>query len=454
VTEIEEGAEVRLQPIGRPGRGGGVPPVIWAFAAVLVAVVGFAVAGDRLTGGPAGPDTAAGPGVPSASPARSPRPTRVPPSPTPPPFLPPIPNMDLPGAPGVVLVRRTDDDLDLRSWRPGQAVFESGGLIAGAFAGMSQDSVWADLSPDGAVAAVVEYTFSGDDEISSRVRIVGSGPTWESDVQPYGVTLAWSADSTALAIGGGPVWTVVRLGNDEPVVTTVRVAEDPAPAPSGSTERPRGEFDPSIVLPFAFSVDGRHLYGAKGRETPPMFGPGVQVDLDAASPTAVPIDRYPTEGDARLAPTSWPGEMVDPETGRVAELSWVDPRPVIAILEPDGSLREPIDVGEGASGLVWAGDDRLLVTVNTPLDSSGETSAVEARWIGIDGARGPVALSADRVNGGGQWTSRPGWALMGFQADEGLLFAVIRATDGATATVRLRQDDLADVIAIELVDPR
>jgi hypothetical protein len=61
-------------------------------------------------------------------------------------------------------------------------------------------------------------------------------------------------------------------------------------------------------------------------------------------------------------------------------------------------------------------------------------------------------LSAERVNGAGQWASRPGWALIGFQADSAFLFALLRTADGATATVRLRDDDFPGLSAIELVD--
>jgi hypothetical protein len=315
------------------------------------------------------------------------------------------------------------------------------------------------LPPNGQFAAVVHYIPQSDDSVRSRVRVVGSGlPAWESDELAYGAQLVWSTDSSMLAIGGGPVWTVVRIApGEDTTVTSVRVAAEPAasqsPSPSGSVAPTPDSFQPGFPVPVAFSVDGRRLYGATARETPPSYGPALQVDLGGTEPTVVSIDRYPTGDSERLAPTGWPGDMIDPDTGRIAELSYNGPRPAIVILDPGAPVGEPIEVGGDVSGLMWAGDGRLLVSTNTPLDATGEAYSVDVRWIDSDGSRGPIALSAERVNGFATMATRPDYALLLFGADEQLLVVLLRTSDGATATVRLRQEDFMDLVAIDLVDP-
>lgn len=461
MTEIEEITEVTVQRFGGSGRGGGgsgrggggLPPVVWAFAAVLVAVVGLAIVGDRLSDAPAEPSLAAV--DPSAGSSRSPRPSRVPAPPTPRPFLPTLPNMNLVGAPRVVLAKRAGDDLELHHWWPGRAVFELDGVIAGAYAGIAEEYPWVDLAPDGRSGLMVQSDFRSEDTVRSRIRLVGGGlRAWESDELPYAPFIAWSADSTTAAIGGGPVWLVVRAQpGAEPSVSTVRVAPDPAPSPSASGGPTPGSGQPRFPVPIAFSVDGRRLYGVTLHDVPPSVRPALQVDLAAAVPAVSPIDRYPTEDPDRLAPNGWPGETVDPATGRIAEVDYSGTRPAMVVFDPSGEAERRHELDDAPTALTWTQDGRLLASVATPLDSSGEVSSFAMHWIEQDGSLGPVVLAAERVNSAGPWTSRPGWMLIGFQAENALLFALLRTADGATATIRLRDDDFNDVSAIDLVDP-
>jgi hypothetical protein len=238
------------------------------------------------------------------------------------------------------------------------------------------------------------------------------------------------------------------------------VADEPSPSPSGSgipsssagTDPTPASIAPLLPLPVAFSVDGRRLYGATLGDRPPTHRPVLQVDLGGSVPTISAIDRYPTGASERLAPIGWPGEMVDPATGRIAEVDYSGPRPALTVVDPGGQIALRMETDEEPSALTWTEDGRLLASVATPLDTNGEASSFSMHWVEPDGSLGPVVLSAERVNGAGQWASRPGWALIGFQADSAFLFALLRTADGATATVRLRDDDFPGLSAIELVD--
>lgn len=209
-------------------------------------------------------------------------------------------------------------------------------------------------------------------------------------------------------------------------------------------------------MPFAFSADGGSLYGATVHDMGPNYRPAIRVALDslgAGAAAVTPIDRFPVGGPEGFVPTGYPSEAVDPLTGRTIEIEYAGSAPRLVIHEPDGETSIEVDDLTGDIwATTWAGDGRLLATVMHGLAGSDEHWSLEARWIEADGTLGPVALWAERVNGGGPWLSRPGWMLFEFHADEAILVVLLRTSDGATATVQLDQDDLGDVVAIDLVD--
>jgi hypothetical protein len=247
--------------------------------------------------------------------------------------------------------------------------------------------VWVDLSPDRRYGAIVHEDVRPADLARSLVRIVGPGGLrWESDELGYSPVVAWSADGSQLAIGGGPSWILVRIAPGSVVTsTTVAVAPeaDPSTSPSPSTDpnEPALPYHaPSYPLPVAFSADGRTLYGATTHDSPPTYRRALRVALDTPEPTVTPIDRFPTGEADRLAPTGYTGDQVDPTTD--------------------------------------------------------------------------VVLSAERVSSGGILASYPGHVALMFDADGEAMFAMLRTADGATGSVRLRTDDLDDLVSIDLVDPR
>jgi len=445
----------RIGPSGTSGRG---PVIVGGFLAVLVAVVGLAVFGGRAGDGePASSAAAVASGEATARPSRSPRPTPVP---TLRPELPGLPNDDLPGAPLVVLGAQRGDDLELTAWEPGDDAFTLVGRLPGIMArhleeGPNQDGYTSvDLAPhwglDGRppLAAAVRFVYESDVRVRSWASIVGpDGPLWESGEAAFGLQTVWSADGTALVVGGTPVWSVVRVGPDGTVSTVeVRVAEDPAPTASGAPG-----FDPfelRLPLPIGFSANGRWLFGAVYHDTSPTFRVAVRVDLAADQPIVEPIDRLPAGDPAdRLVSTSYIADSFDPATGRMAEITYDRDDPRLRVFEPgatDGI--DPLDLDAGIQGATWLGNDELLLVAFQRDSPSDEVGSVEVLRFSLADRDGTYLAGAGRVNGAWVAGALGGFALVTFWASEGgVEFVMLRTSDGATGSVQAGEPEFMSI---------
>jgi hypothetical protein len=449
---------VEIHRIGPTRRGGRGPGFVWAFVAVLVAVVGLAVAGGGSSDGePAPSDAAVAPTEANPTPARTRRPT---PAPTPPAVLPDLPNESLAGAPMLVIGKQAGVDLELEAWWPGEPEFSDLGRIPGVMATLSAvDSYTSvDLAPmssnDGELphAAAVAVAHRQDGTVTSRARLAGSdGILWEGDETPYVLQTVWSGDGSALAVGGAPVWTIVQIEPDGSVATvTARVADDPQPVPSGSP--PIDPYAQRFPQPIAFSADGRWLYGAVYRDAQPTVRAAVRVDLAADPPLAEAIDRFPAgPGPDRLAPTNYFADLIDPLTGRMAEVSYDGATPRLIVYERDGSrAAEPFGRDLGVQAATWLDTGELLVTTFRPLSPVGDLGSVEVLRVNLDApGDADYLLGTERINGAWTAGTRAGFALVTFWADAEAAFVMLRISDGGTGAIRLRQPEF---MSLDLVD--
>ncbi|HEU0235097.1 MAG TPA: hypothetical protein VFR14_01515 [Candidatus Limnocylindrales bacterium] len=444
----------RIGPTGTSGRG---PVVVGGFLAVLVAVVGLAVFGGRSAeGDPASSAAAIASGDATTRPSRSPRPTPVP---TPRPELPGLPNDHLPGAPLVVLGMQRGDDLELTAWETGTDAFAPVGRIPGVMARRSDEQPNQDgytnidlapaWRPDGRppLVAAVRFVYESDVSLRSWASIVGAeGPLWESGEAAFGLQTVWSADGTALAVGGTPVWSVVRVGPDGTVSTVeVRVAEDPGPQASGVPA-----FDPfslRLPLPIGFSANGRWLFGAVYHDTAPSLRVAVRVDLAADPPVAEQIDRLPA-GDAadRLVSTSYMADSFDPATGRMAEITYERDPPRLRVFEPGASdSLDPLDQDAGIQTATWLGNDELLLVAYRQDIRSDQVGSAEVLRYSLADRSGTYLAGAGRVNGAWVNGTQAGFALVMFWAEDQVEMVVLRTGDGATGSLQARQPEFMSI---------
>lgn len=447
--------EVRIDVyrIGPSGTGGRGPVVVGGFLAVLVAVVGLAMFGGRAADGePARSAAALASGDASAGPSRSPRPTRPP---TPRPELPGLPNDDLPGAPLVVVGAQRGDDLELSAWEPGEEGFRLLGRIPGVMAGRSEEQpnqdgyTSVDLAPrwqaDGRppLAAAVRFVYESDVSVRSWASIVGQdGTVWESGEASFGLQTVWSADGAALAVGGAPVWSVVRIGpGGTATAVAVRVADDPQPGPSASPAF--NPFELRLPLPVGFSANGRWLYGAVYHDQSPSFRVALRVDLAADPPIVERIDRLPGgDREDRLVSTGYIADSFDPLTGRMAEVNYNGNTPRLRIFEPDGSeIDPPIDADLAVQASLWLADDDLLLMTFASDSREGTVGSAEVLGFSLDDRDGAYLAGAPRVNGAWLAGMQAGFALAMFWADNEVEFVMLRLSDGATGSLRAQQPE-------------
>ena len=465
MSEIED-LGVRTYRIGPSGGGGRSPILVGAFVVVLVAVVGFAVLGEE----DAVPSPSLGPGdaaVASGSPTPRPSSTRrATPSPTPGPVLPVFPNVDLPGSPLVAIGVRSGTDgtaLEVQTWGAGDGAFGRAKLVPDVLVGPERNAYTnIDLAPrpawqgDGVTGVAVRHVFSDRDAVPrGEARVFGpTGTLWQSGEGSFHQLSLWSPDGSTLAVGGAPVWSILRFEGDELVsVHSVRVAADPNPAPS-----PSGEFGhvepPPMPYPFVYSADGRWVYGALWTESLPSVRAVFRIDLRAESPTAEPVERF-LVGDGGLAFTGGYSEALDPGTGRMAELDYSQSEPDLLVVDPDGAAVRVLR-GEGSTigSYSWTGDGDLIATVMYPEERGDRFGPARAEVLDVDGdgSGTELLLGAERVDGAWVTGSRPGYVLIVFWAGDRMLLVLMRTADGATGAIEVPRPLRDEIHVLELID--
>jgi hypothetical protein len=434
--EIED-LGIRTYRIGPSGTSGRSPVVVGAFLVLLVTVVGFAALGGP-DATPAPSDAAIAPGDPTPRPTGTRRPT---PTPTEAPFLPNLPNDPMDGAPIVALGTSVGSDLQVHLWRAGEGELEVAHVLAGILASPSVNSyTHVDLAPQprwtgsGVIGVALQNTSANDYSLPDTItRVFGpAGTLWERADQGANPTALWSPDSTGLTVGGLAVWSVLDI-DDAGIVTerTVRVAEDPPPAPSPSPGNPYGGEPPRLPMPWAYSANSSAVYGVLPADSPPFLRPVVRVHLDEEPLVAEPVDAFPRSQG--LAPTGGYSELIDPISGRWAEIEWGGSTGRLVLYSPDGSRQEILD-GVNITSHTWTDDGHLVVTVSQADPRRGGPGPVEVLLLDPDDSGSTQLLSAQRIEGAWIAATRRGYVLLTMWASDRLQLALLRPADGAIAS--------------------
>jgi hypothetical protein len=445
---------IRTYRIGPSGTGGRGPIVVGAFVVLLVAVVGFAALGGR-DGTPAPSDAAVVPGDPTARPTGTRRPT---PTPTEAPHLPNLPNEPMEGAPIVALGTADGSDLQMHFWRAGEEDLEWAHVLAGLLAPPSVNAyTHVDLAPrpdwasTGVTGVAVESVFTSDESLPNvTTRVFGpAGIRWERADRAANPSVLWAPDGSRLTVGGLPVWSVLDIDAAGGVSErTVRVADDPLPTTSPS---PYGPYEiPPHPFPWIYSADNGAVYGVMPAESAPFLRPVVRVRLEEESLVAENVHDFPRSN--RLAPTGGYSELLDPISGRWAELEYGESDGRLVLFAFDGS-REEILAGVNVTSHTWTDDGRLVVTVLQTDPRTGGPGPAEVLLVDPDDSGSTQLLSARRIDGAWIAATRRGYVLLTMWASDRMQLALLRPADGAIASVEVPGNLAQRLQVLELIEP-
>jgi len=451
---------IPVRPGGPGGRGRG-PWYVWSFVGVFVAIVGLALLGDGPGDElPRASDAAVLAPTGGSDPVSS-DPTRPSPSEVLRPTLPDYPNLAIAGAPGIGLARSIGNDLELSAWWPGNDALEPVGRFPGLTT-VGEPFPYVDLSPNLRFAITIGPV--SRDEHAIVARLVGhDGVLWSGRVADPGVSgpgpglpldwpsIAWAPDSTTVAVGTGPVWTVIRIDEAEVAAHNIRVG----PNADTSANPGLGGGPSGHVVPVAFSADGRWLYGASVDGSVPASRPAVRVDLEASELMFEPIARYPAGGPEGLEPTRFPGPGIDPATGRYTELVGTRPGDVeLALFDADGAqLPLPGDLAGRHVSTAWLGGGRLFALREVVTDARWSL-AIDWGTLERDGARSPWRTVDGRLTGGFVIAGRSGFALLDLRAGAEEMLVMLRIDDGATGTLPVPATRPRGPTWAYMIDPR
>jgi hypothetical protein len=447
-------------PVG-PGRRGRGPWYAWSFVGVLIAIVGLALLGDDPGDRSPRPSDAAVSAPSSGSDPGSLDPPEPIASEILRPTLPDYPNLAIAGAPGIGLARPAGNDLELSAWWPGDDALEPVGLVRGVFTA-GDPFRFVDMSPNlrygvtigpaSSVENVIVARLFGHDGILWTSLTAGPGAVGR-DPGPYLAlpAIVWAPDNTAVAVGAGPAWTVIRIDGTEVSAQGVRVGRSADPPGSPGPEGDRsGE-----IVPVAFSADSRWLYGASVDESVPTFKPAVRIDLAAPELMIEPIARFPAAGPEALAPTRFPGPGIDPSTGRHIELVGSEPGDVeLALFDADGA---PLPLPDGIAGrfvsTAWLGGGRLFAMREVVTDERWSL-AIDWGTVERDGMMIPWQAVDGRLTRGSVIAGRSGFALFDLRAGAEEMLVMMRVDDGATGTLHIPPTRPRAQTWAYMIDPR
>ena len=352
--------------------------------------------------------------------------------------FPPLANQPLVGAPTSILARRVGDDAEVLAWSPGEESLRAFGRFPGAFDGLGENGQIVTVAPDGrALLIVVIEALSIEGQDRARLLTADGGIAWDGD----GVTglsgVAWSADSSALAVPGaaGKWWLVLIDPSGEATVREVSVDAEPtlSAAPTVATRFVR-------VVPVGFSQDRRWVYGARVDLGQGSVEPTTRVAI--ADGRIEPVSDFRSTGSDRLDDRA--RGALDPATGRTLNFgpnaSIPGGPPTVEVKEADGTIAFRVE-GRVVLGTLWTGDGRLIV-----LDADGlpYPTGTRLRLVGADGLVEATLLETGPVAGGGLIGAAEGFASLAFttdRPDKGLQLAAVRLDDGATSAIVVPMDE-------------
>lgn len=300
------------------------------------------------------------------------------------------------GAPFVDLLVRAGADLRIERWQAGSGR-DLLRTLPDVFAGWTEASAVAVLSPDGAyVLALHRAEVSDDDE--ARLVAADGAIVWQSDDIEAESKAIWAPDGRTVVVAAQAMaWHVVSIGRDgEAMVRRVSLAA--GQLGPGSEPRP---------LPLGFSADARWIYGDFVTPEPRTMSRPFRVAVDGSV-----IQFNATLGVGRPDgltpdPDTIGQRLVDPLTGRVAHVrpsTDLSRRLTIEVRNPDNGLAFIVD-DDAPVGLVWAdaGDLFVLSTDSFPMSNRSALTR-----IGLDGVAGLPVLELGPTAGGGLLGYRDG----------------------------------------------
>jgi hypothetical protein len=419
--------------------------VVMALVVVALALPG-AIADDAPRGSPRSSTVAVA--TPGPSPTARPSPALPRPSTTV--TAAPIPSIasgPIPDAPRMAFYRRSNEDIEILTWTAGDATLEPEASIAGAFAGIGQEEPFSvTASPDGRSVLVQSFgSFDTRDPSPIVLASIEGGRIWTAATSAPGAAV-WSADSRWLILGAGYPWTIIDTATSPPVVREVGPGgfePDVSAAPTSGTPAPTvfgiGEPRPSGV-----SGDGRWVYGEVDGPVG-VEGSPVRVALEGG--TVEIIDEIPRTGPE--APVGGgTNAVVDPLSGRsVDAVVAFEADSVIRVREPDGSIAFQVEAEHTILGVAWVGDGRLAVVDGGVFDDPTDLRVYLVR---SDGTSEPPLFALDMVASAGLVAHRDGYmvVVLAVQPGQTALLVMIRPQDGRTATLRLSDADVRDIVTV------
>jgi hypothetical protein len=424
----------------RDGPRRNLPKVIALVAvAAAIGLVGAGIAGRSETP----PTTAIVPSatqaIPSAA-AVAPSSVPVPAAAGEPVRIPPVPSVELGGAPVLAMWRRDGSDAVVVRWDPAkpEAGLVEGERISGLFRDFPADaSPLVALSPRAHLVAAAALTSAagGDDVERIRVTTLAGKLVWRQTFHDRTLSApAWNPIRDELVVPNLQSWRLVSFASG-----TVRIRSVPVPTferePIGRVTNPVA---PAIV---GFSPNGEIAYAAAS-DSPFVLGlrPLFEVDLEAGQ--AREIDRLP----ARLADMAASGgsadlSRIDPATGRV----FGPPGPgsnFVTVYDRDGVTATSSVGGMHVLAAAWSVDGRLAVLRTNPSADPADPTATTIQL--ADGSRPPSdILATTRVIDGALLGAPNGYVLAVLAAFGQYELVALRSTDGLTATTVIPTDTLS-----------
>ncbi|HET7028390.1 MAG TPA: hypothetical protein VFI28_11920 [Candidatus Limnocylindrales bacterium] len=425
----------------RDGPRRNVPKVIALVAiAAAIGLVGAGIAGRSATP----PTTAIVPNGTGAIPSASARVAAASSAPVPTAAddrvgIPPVPSVELDGAPVLAMWRRDGSDAVVVRWDPAKpdAGLVERERIAELFRDIPADaSPLVALSPRAHLVAAAALTSAADGDVERvRVTTLAGKVVWRQTFEDRTLSApAWNPIRDELVVPNLRSWRIVSFASG-----TVRVRSVPVPTferePIGRVTNPVA---PAIV---GFSPDGEVAYAAAS-DSPFVLGLRPLFEVDLAAGRAQEIDRLPPRlADMAASGGSADLSRIDPATGRV----FGPPGPgsnFVTVYDRDGVTATSSVGGMHVLAAAWSGDGRLAVLRTNPSADPADPTATTIQL--ADGSRRPTdILATTRVIDGALLSAPNGYVLAVLAAFGQYELVALRASDGLTAATVIPTDTLS-----------
>jgi len=354
---------------------------------------------------------------------------------------PPVSDAALPGSPEIVLFQRLGDDVVVLGWRPGEPGLTRETVVHDAVRGLSDRQLrQVQLSPDGSLllVAAAPATFPGHQTFRVFSTDGDGHELWQSTSPGSDLSATFigarqllvAPGHRLIALTNAPIWRVIDLSGDEPVVREMDVPDFARPEPSAT---PDWRTQILNYHPLALSVDGEWLYAMSGHALEPRLRPAFRVAIATGQPE--PVDDLPISGPAR-ADTP----ILDRSSRLLLAGPFLTAGPgIVEAWAPGASAPDfRVDLAN-VVGASWTDDGRVLTSAYDRLPGPFRFRILS---LGADGAMGEAYLDTQGTKAAligvrdGFAAAYVGWTGSGKQE-----LVVIRLRDGTVARVEIDEPD-------------